>query len=331
MPFVSPRLPRWPCLVYNRRQHKPRVAAVQLDCEVTVNIAKENDLVLLVGPDQRRYLVRLEPGKEWHSHRGRISHDDLLGQPLGRTVHTHTGHPYLVLEPSTYDLIRQIKRTTQIIFPKDAAYIVMRLNLFSGRTVVEAGTGSGGLTLALARAVMPEGHVYTYEVRPEMQALAQRNLERVGLTRYVTFKVRDVAEGFDETDVDACFLDMRTPWEFLSQAYAALRDGGFFGSLVPTVNQVIELLRGLESFGGFAEVEVEELLVRPYKPVADRLRPADRMVAHTAYLIFARKVAMGDESAAWQPAVRKPYLNRLAAQEADDLDDADEDATTGDE
>ncbi len=279
-----------------------------------MRVAQENDLVLLVGEDRRRYLIRLQAGEQWHSHHGLILHDDLIGQPLGRTVHTQTGHPFLVLEPSTYDLILQLKRMTQIVYPKDAAHIVMRLNLFSGRRVVEAGTGSGGLTLALARAVMPEGHVYSYEVRPEMHELARRNLERLGLLSHVTLKLRDIAEGFDESEVDACFLDLRTPWEYVAQAYTVLRQGGFFGSLVPTVNQVVELLAGLEAQGGFAEIEVEEVLVRSYKPVAVRLRPEDRMVAHTAYLIFARKVAPGDESLSWKPAIRRPYLAKLAAQ-----------------
>ncbi|MCD6291223.1 MAG: tRNA (adenine-N1)-methyltransferase, partial [Anaerolineae bacterium] len=266
--------------------------------------------------ERRRHLVRLQAGAEWHSHRGRILHDDLIGQPLGRTVRTHTGYPYLVLEPSTYDLILHIKRSTQIVYPKDAAYIVLRLDLFSGRRVVEAGTGSGGLTLAMARAVMPEGHVYSYEARPEMLELARRNLERLGLLPYVTLRQRDIVEGFDETEADACFLDLRTPWKYLPQAYAALKLGGFFGSLVPTTNQVVELLAGMESHGGFAEIEVEELLLRPYKPVADRLRPADRMVAHTAYLIFARKVAPGDESLSWKRAIRRPYLSKLARERA---------------
>ncbi len=295
-----------------------------------VRVAREHDWVLLVDRDRRRYLIRLQAGERWHSHHGLILHDDLIGHPLGRTVHTQTGHAFLVLEPSTYDLILQMKRATQIVYPKDAAYIVMRLNLFSGRRVVEAGTGSGGLTLALARAVMPEGHVYSYEVRPEMHELARRNLERLGLLPHVTLKLRDIAEGFDESEVDACFLDLRTPWEYLAQAHAALRQGGFFGSLVPTVNQVIELLAALEAQGGFAEVEVEELLVRSYKPVAARLRPEDRMIAHTAYLIFARKVPPGDESSSWRPAIRRLHLARLAVEQGGAEEGADCSANEGD-
>jgi tRNA (adenine57-N1/adenine58-N1)-methyltransferase len=278
-----------------------------------MRVAQENDFVLLIGNDRRRYLIRLRASEKWHGHSGWIPHADLIGQPLGRTVLTHLGQPYLALPPSTQDLILQQKRTTQIIYPKDAAHIIMRLSLFSGQRVVEAGTGSGGLTMVMARAVMPAGQIYSYEARPEMQDLARRNLDRLNLLPFVTLKLRDIAEGFDEDDADACFLDVRTPQDYLAQAHAAMQQGGIFGSLVPTVNQVIDLLTGIEAHGGFAEVEVEELLVRTYKAVASRLRPADRMVAHTAYLIFARKVAPGDISTTWKPGIRKHYLAKMAA------------------
>jgi tRNA (adenine57-N1/adenine58-N1)-methyltransferase len=254
-----------------------------------LNVAQEDDLVLLIGKDKKRFLIRLQAGAQLQTHRGVIQHDDLIGQPLGREVRSHLHYPFVALQPSTHDLIRDIKRITQIVYPKDAGYILLKLSVRAGSRVVEAGTGSGGLTLALAQAVMPTGRVYSYENRPEMMRLAMRNLARVGLDAYVEFKERDIAGGFDESEVDALFLDVRTPWDYLPQAWEALKGGGFFGSILPTANQVSELLRGLAS-RPFADVEVEELLLRGYKPVPDRLRPADRMVAHTGYLIFARKV-----------------------------------------
>lgn len=275
-------------------------------------LAQSNDLVLLVSEDEKRYLVRLKAGSIWHSNRGRLPHDALIGQPFGQTVQTLIGRPLLMLEPTTYDLISLLKRVTQIIFPKDAAHILMRLNLFPGRRVLEAGTGSGGLTLALARAVMPSGHVYTYEIKPETFTLAKRNLESLGLLPYVSLQQRDVTvAGFDEQDVDACFLDLREPWATLPAAVTALKTGGIFGSLVPTTNQVEEMLRALQTHG-FSDITVEELLLRSYKPVPDRLRPADRMVAHTGYLIFARKLAEG-EAHRWRPREQKRYAGRLAA------------------
>ncbi|MEZ4767766.1 MAG: tRNA (adenine-N1)-methyltransferase [Caldilineales bacterium] len=282
-------------------------------------LAADGELVLLVGEDQKRTVIKLQAGQQWHTKRGFLRHDDLIGQPLGRMVVTQIGHAFLVLEPSTHDLIRYLKRTTQIIFPKDAAYIALRLNLYPGRRVIEAGTGSGGLTLALARAVMTSGRVYSYEQREAMSVLAGKNLERVGLREYVDLKVRDAAEGFDERYVDAVFLDMREPWEHLAAARAALKGGGFFGSLLPTTVQVSDLLRGLQEHG-FADLEVQELLVRNWKPIADRLRPADRMIAHTGFLVFARKASI-PEGDAWRTVDAKRYRPRAAS--ADDEDDPD--------
>lgn len=143
--------------------------------------------------------------------------------------------------------------------------------------------------MALARAVMPTGQVYSYEARPDILRLAAKNLDRLGLLPFVELKERDIEEGFDEVGVDALFLDLRTPWLYLAQAYAALKGGGFFGALLPTTNQVVQLIGALPSYG-FDAIEVEELLLRPYKAVPARLRPMDRMVAHTGYLIFARKI-----------------------------------------
>jgi tRNA (adenine57-N1/adenine58-N1)-methyltransferase len=259
-----------------------------------VSVARENDLVLLIGPRGKRFITQLKAGGSLHTHAGVIQHDDLLGQPLGRQVTTHLGKPFLVIEPSTHDLMMNVRRHTQIIYPKEAGYILLKMNLFSGQRVVEAGSGSGSLTLALARAVAPEGRVYSYESRPDMQRNAIKNLERVGLSDYVEFKIRDIAEGFDETEVDALFLDVRTPWDYLEQAQQALKGGGFFGALLPTTNQVSNLVAGLEHHR-FGDIEVLELLLRGYKPVPERLRPADTMVGHTGYLIFARKTAVPPE------------------------------------
>ncbi len=245
--------------------------------------------VLLLTEDRKRYLIRPEPGGVWYSHQGHLQHDDLIGQPFGRVVTTHLGYKMLVLPPTTADLIQHIKRTTQIVYPKDAAHLVMQLDLWDGKRIVEAGSGSGGLTLAFARAVMPSGRVYSYEVRPEHQRLARRNIEQLGLSEWVDFKLRDISEGFDETDVDAVFLDVREAASFVPQAQAALSEGGMFASLQPTAGQVSQLVAALQE-GDFVEIRVEELLLRPWKPVPGRLRPADRMIAHTGFLVFARKL-----------------------------------------
>lgn len=269
---------------------------------------REGDVVLLVSRDRKQHLLRLQAGQVFHTKHGAIHHDDLIGQPPGREIRSHLDYPFLVLEASTHDVTRLIKRTTQIMFPKDISYVLLRLNLFPGRRVIEAGTGSGALTLALARQVMPSGRVYSYDSSADVQALARSNLEAVGLLPYVELKTRDIQEGFDETDVDALFYDLRHPWLYLEQAAKALKPGGFFGAILPTTNQVVELLESLQAQGEFAFTEVEELLLRPYKAVPARLRPMDRMVAHTGYLVFSRRVVGGLDKGWALPATRRRPL-----------------------
>jgi tRNA (adenine57-N1/adenine58-N1)-methyltransferase len=253
---------------------------------------------LLLGRDQKTSIIRLEPGTEFHTHRGTIVHDDLIGLPWGTQVSTHLGEPLILLRPSTDDMVRNLKRSTQVVYPKDAGYILMKLNIAPGCQVVEAGTGSGGLTLVFARAVQPTGRVVSYETRPEIQELARENLEQLNLAEYVVFKERDIAEGFDERGADALFLDVANPWDYLEQAHAALMGGGLFGSILPTANQVIKLIAALESTD-FGLIEVEEVLLRPYKTVSTRLRPKDRLTPHTGYLIFARRL-MPSEEQLWE-------------------------------
>lgn len=249
---------------------------------------ESNQPLLLVSEEGKRYLVYPQAGGAWFTNRGKLAWDDLIGQPYGRMVTTHLGQKMLALRPTTADLLTHLKRSTQIVFPKDAAQLVMELDLWDGRRLIEAGTGSGGLTFVFARAVMPHGRVFSYEARPEHQDMARRNLAQLGLLPFVDLKARDIAIGFDETEVDAVFLDVRDAGAFIPQVEAALADGGMFGSLQPTTNQVSDVLAALER-GNFVDIRVEELLVRPWKPVPDRLRPADRMTAHTGFLIFARK------------------------------------------
>jgi len=256
-----------------------------------MHLAQEGDLVLLISQDRKQFIVRLQAGGQLQTHRGCVNHDDLLNQPLGREIHTHLNYPFVILEPSTCDLISELKRTTQIMYPKDIGYVLIKLNITPGSRVIEAGTGSGGLTLAVARALGPAGRLYSYEVRPDVLRLAQKNLAGMGLADRVELKLRDVVDGFDETDADALFLDMRDPGSCLPQALAALKDGGFFGAILPTTNQVSDLLEAMEAQHSLGQIEVEEILVRPYKAVPARLRPMDRMIAHTGYLIFARKVS----------------------------------------
>jgi tRNA (adenine57-N1/adenine58-N1)-methyltransferase len=248
--------------------------------------ADETTLVIL---GRKRFLMRLQAGQLQHTHRGLIRHDEIIGQVPGKELTTHLGYPLVVLRPSLHDIIMSIKRISQIVYPKEIGYILLKLSVGPGSQVLEGGTGSGALTVAMAHMVRPAGHVYTYEQRDDMLRVAAKNLADAGVLDWVDLKQRDIAAGFDERDMDAAFLDVREPWLYLSQTWEALAEGGFFGAIVPTTNQVSELIAGLEH-GHFTDIEVCEILLRSYKPVPARLRPADRMVGHTGYLVFARRV-----------------------------------------
>jgi len=251
--------------------------------------AQAGDLAQLVSPSNKIFHIRLTPGEEFHTHRGFIHHDDLIGLPWGSQVPTHQGSLYYLLQPTLSDLLLATRRNTQIMYPKDIGFVLVTMGIGPGIQVLEAGTGSGALTTALAWAVGPQGRVTSYEIRPEMQRLAVKNLQRLGLAERVVLKLKDISDGFDEEDVDALFLDVPNPYDFIHHIQQALKPGGYFGSILPTTNQVARLLSALQRFD-FGFIEVCEIMLRYYKAVPERLRPTDRMVAHTGYLIFARSL-----------------------------------------
>jgi tRNA (adenine57-N1/adenine58-N1)-methyltransferase len=251
--------------------------------------ARAGDIVELVGPRAKNFILRLTPGERLQTHRGILYHDDLIGKTWGTQVFSHLGRSYILLQPSLGNLLRETPRTTQIMYPKDIGFILVTLGIRPGQHVLEAGTGSGSLTTALAYTVGPQGHVTTYEQRFETQRLAQKNLTRLGLDERVTFKLRDIGEGFDERNVDALFLDLPNPYDYIPQVRQALMPGGFFGTILPTTNQIIRLLEALKR-ENFAFIEVVELLLRYYQAEPEKFRPVDRMIAHTGYLIFARPI-----------------------------------------
>ena len=251
--------------------------------------ARDGDLAQLVGLTHKHFIFSLKAGADLHTHRGVILHDDLIGQPWGSQVFSHTGAPFFLLQPSIADILNDLPRNTQILYPKDIGYILVMMGIAPGQRVMEAGTGSGSMTIALATAVGPEGRVISYEQKQDTQNLARKNLERVGLASRVDLKLRDIQEGIDETEVDAFFLDVPNPYDYAPLVRAALKPGGFFGMLLPTFNQVEKTLISLKK-NRFAFIEVCELILRHYKSDPARIRPTDRMVAHTGYLIFARRI-----------------------------------------
>jgi tRNA (adenine57-N1/adenine58-N1)-methyltransferase catalytic subunit len=252
-------------------------------------IAQEGDLAELVGLGHKHFIVQLKTGLLFQTHRGVIKHDDLIGKPWGYQVSSHMGSPFFLLQPSLADILKDLPRISQILYPKEIGFILVTMGIGPGQVVLEAGTGSGSLTTAFSYAIGDSGHIFSYEIRQDMQDKAKANLERLGMSNRVTFKLRDIAEGFDESGVDALFLDVPNPFDYIQKAKKALKPGGFFGSILPTTNQVSRLLVELRR-NNFAFIDVLEIMLRYYKPEPDRLRPTDRMVAHTGFLIFARPI-----------------------------------------
>lgn len=257
-------------------------------------IAQDGNLAQLVGLRHKHFILTLQTGAKFETHRGILQHNDLIGKPWGTQVFSHIGSPFFLLQPSLADLINELPRTTQILYPKDIGFILITMGIGPGQTVMEAGTGSGSMTTALAFAVGSQGRVISYEIKQDAQNLARKNLTRFGLDSRVDFKLRDIGHGFDEAGVDAFFLDVPNPYDYTSQLRAALKPGGYMCCLIPTFNQVEKTLLALRQ-NQFAFVEVCELLLRYYKPEPARIRPTDRMVAHTGFLVFARRIEPGQD------------------------------------
>jgi tRNA (adenine57-N1/adenine58-N1)-methyltransferase catalytic subunit len=262
------------------------------------------DLAQLVSPSNKTYTILLNAGGQLQTHRGVVNHDDLVGKPWGSQVYSHLGSAFYLMPPALGNLLQESRRNTQIMYPKDIGYILVMMGIGPGSHVVEAGTGSGAFTTALAWAVGPQGHVISYEARADMQNLARKNLEKLGLQDRVTLKLKDISLGLDESNVEILFLDLPNPYDLLEQVYAAMMPGGFFGCILPTSNQVSRMISALYRCN-FAFIDVCEIMLRFYKANPNRFRPTDRMVAHTGYLVFARPFLPGDAPPPAYPGVHE--------------------------
>ena len=254
---------------------------------VKQTIVQPGDIAQLIDSRGNQHIVQLNPNGNLQTHLGQINFEDLFGLYWGSHIKTHTGKNFLLLQPSLHDILINIRRSGTIMYPKDMGYIILNMNIVRGTRIIEAGSGSGAFTTALAVTVGPEGHVYSYDNREDIQSLARKNLEKLGLTDRVTFTSQDIGYGFNESAVDALFLDLSNPEDYTEVARNALKPGGFFGSILPTTNQVSRLLEALNAHN-FSLIEVCEIIQRHYKPVPARLRPDDRLTAHTGFLVFGR-------------------------------------------
>ena len=252
------------------------------------------DRVQLTDPKGRHNTLTLEPGKAYHTHRGLLQHDDLIGLADGSVVMSSAGTPYLALRPLLADYVLSMPRGAQVIYPKDAAQIVAMGDIFPGAKVLEAGAGSGALSCSLLRAVGEHGQLHSYEVREDFAKIAARNVEAFFGAPHPawTLHVGDVAD-CTEVGYDRIILDMLAPWEMIELLERALVPGGVFIGYVATTTQLSELVETLRERGGFTEPRAWETLVRDWHAEGLAVRPDHRMIAHTAFLITSRKLAPG--------------------------------------
>ncbi|MGI9533575.1 MAG: tRNA (adenine-N1)-methyltransferase [Thermodesulfobacteriota bacterium] len=249
---------------------------------------KPNDQVLILTPDDKTYLLRIEQGKDFHTHKGILHFNDIIGKEFGDSISSSLDIKFILLEPTIEDKMMKVNRLTQIIYPKDAALIVLKAGIMPGNTVIECGVGSGALSISLANAVAPSGRLYTYDRRDRFLENAKRNIKESGFDQYVEFNEKDARDGFEQQDVDAVILDLPSPWDGIHSAYLALRGGGRIVSLSPTVNQVEEAVINLEN-EGFVFIETFETILRHYLVRPGKTRPIDRIVGHTGFLTVGRK------------------------------------------
>jgi tRNA (adenine57-N1/adenine58-N1)-methyltransferase len=253
----------------------------------------EGERVILYREGEKPIHVVLTNGQKMVGSFGVIDLAPAIGKEEGSTM-VVAGTEFVVLRPSIRDVMAGWARPTQIVTPKDAQYLIYLAGVFPGALVLEAGTGSGCLTLFLANAVGPNGRVVSYDRRPEHQKIAKESLERSGLIDRVTLKIADISGGFEERGADSVLLDIPEPWDATKAAIAALRAGGYLAAYVPTYNQLEKTVRNMRE-EHLGEVVSMELLERPLHVGEGGTRPSFEMLGHTGFLIGARKVRVSSK------------------------------------
>ncbi len=251
--------------------------------------------VLFIDGRDRRYLVTLKSGHRWHSHHGIVEHDDLIGSPEGRSIRTTGGVKLLVFRPTLADYVLKMKRGAQVVYPKDIGLILVNADVFPGARVLEAGTGSGSLTLALARAVGETGIVVSYEARDDHHEQAVANIATwyqalEGKPQNVDLRMGDVFQGVTDMMFDRMVFDLPEPWHALEKTTRSLAPGGIICSYLPTIPQVQQIVEALRA-SGFGLITTLEGLVRTWNVEGQSVRPDHRMVGHTGFLVTARSMS----------------------------------------
>lgn len=254
------------------------------------DVISEDAPILVYRDRRRRWLVRPRDTPKLHTHLGVLDVSALVGSEYGITVTTTLGDELTILRPTIEDLVMKIARKTQVIYPKDLGLMVVKLGVHAGSRVVETGTGSGATTALMAYLVQPTGMVYTYDLNPEFQDVARKNIEKLGLSKYAAFKVADSRLGFEERDMDAGILDVGDPWEVVGSMKASLKPSAPMAAITPTTNQAERLVAKMKE-EGFVALETMEILLRHLEARVGMTRPSNIMVGHTAYLTFGRSTS----------------------------------------
>lgn len=255
-------------------------------------VLRPGEDVILVDRKDRQYLRTLTPGKTIHLRSGQLVMDDIIGRPDASVVENSGGEAFLVLRPTYASLIPHLPRKAQVIYPKDVGLILLWGDIYPGARVLEVGTGPGALTMALLRAVGPSGHLYSYELRQEFAEMARSNVARFyGPAPQWTLKLADIREGIGEHNLDRIIIDLPEPWRVLPDAWQALRPGAVLVAYVPTVLQMKHFVDRART-SGFTAVEAMETMLRNWHVEGPSIRPEHRMVAHTGFVITARRLAV---------------------------------------
>jgi len=255
------------------------------------------DRVQLTDPKGKLYSFTIIPGKEWHTHKGWITHDDLIGMPEGSVVSTTAGLKFTAFKPLLADYVLTMPRGATIVYPKDAAMIVGLADIYPGARVLEAGVGSGALTISLLRAAGDKGYVHSVERRADFAENARSNVDAYFESAPSNWKldVGDLQDQNFDSEFDRVILDMLAPWECIDTAARALRPGGVFLSYVATTTQLSATAEAIKEDGRFTEPESSETLVRGWHHEGLAVRPQQRMIGHTGFLIQSRRMAPGVE------------------------------------
>ncbi len=272
--------------------------------EMEDELIKPNDLIYLILDARRRWLVKVEEGREFQTHKGTVKFDEVIGKPFGSVVFSQPyesqGYKFLVLKPLPSDYVIYMSRKTQIIYPEDAGLILIYTGISPGSVVIEAGCGSGALTCILGNYVRPNGHIFSYDVRKQSLRKAKNNVLKAGLSDFVSIEYGDIViDDLEHENVDSIVLDMPQPWMAIEKVKQYLKLSGTLVSFSPAIEQVKKTTLALRE-NEFYEINTYELIKRKYQVKSNATHPEVRMIGHTGYMTFARKIQ----------DVKNPYRER---------------------